>query len=156
VTRRHIRVDGEQVELPADLGCTLASVLRSAGHTGVKVACGRGECGACTVQIDGVPVMACTTLAATVTGEVTTARRIAQTSPDLAEAFADQVAFQCGFCTPGQMVRADAVLRECPSGRRDEVAKAMVGNVCRCTGYAQIVDAVCHVAHGRRTRKEAP
>lgn len=156
MTARHIRVDGEQVQLPHDLGATLASVLRQAGHTGVKVACGRGECGACTVQIDGVAVMACTTLAATVTGEVATVRQIAQDSPDLAEAFADRVAFQCGFCTPGQIVRADAVLRECPGGRRDEIAQAMVGNVCRCTGYAQIVDAVCQVAHQRNAGKEAP
>ncbi|MFI5426342.1 (2Fe-2S)-binding protein [Aeromicrobium sp. UC242_57] len=153
MTRRRLSVDGQPVEVDAALGESLLSVLRSAGRTAPKLACGRGECGACTVQIDGRPVMSCAILAATVTGDVVTAESVARTSPDLGEAFADNIAFQCGFCTPGQIVRADALLRDNPCPSRAEVAQGMIGNVCRCTGYVQIVDAVCDVA---RQREAAP
>lgn len=144
-----LKVDGQQVEVGPALDATLLSVLRSAGHTAPKLACGRGECGACTVQIDGRPVMSCTTLAATVTGDVVTAAGLAESAPDVGEAFADHTAFQCGFCTPGQIVRAEALLRDNPCPSRAEVAEGMIGNICRCTGYAQIVDAVCAVARQR-------
>lgn len=149
MTRRRLSVDGHSVDVDAALDETLLSVLRAAGRTAPKLACGRGECGACTVQIDGRPVMSCAILAATVTGEIVTAEGVAETSPDLGEAFADNVAFQCGFCTPGQIVRADALLRDIPCPSRADVAQGMIGNVCRCTGYVQIVDAVCAVARQR-------
>lgn len=149
MTRRRLSVDGQTVEVDAELDSTLLSVLRAAGRTAPKLACGRGECGACTVQIDGRPVMSCAILAATVTGEIVTAEGVAETSPDLGEAFADNIAFQCGFCTPGQIVRADALLRDNPCPSRADVTQGMIGNVCRCTGYVQIVDAVCAVAHKR-------
>lgn len=149
MTGRRLSVDGQLVEVDAALGETLLSVLRAAGHTAPKLACGRGECGACTVQIDGRPIMSCTILAATVTGEIVTAQGVARSSPDLGEAFADNIAFQCGFCTPGQIVRADALLRDNPCPSRADVAQGMIGNICRCTGYVQIVDAVCSVARQR-------
>lgn len=146
-------VDGQPLEVDGALDETLLSVLRAAGHTAPKLACGRGECGSCTVQIDGRPVMSCAILAATVTGEIVTAESVAESSPDLGEAFADNVAFQCGFCTPGQIVRADALLRDNPCPSRADVAQGMVGNVCRCTGYVQIVDAVCAVARQREAAR---
>lgn len=90
--------------------------------------------------------MSCTLLAGLVREPVTTAAGLGDCGQDLREAFADHLAFQCGFCTPGQVVRAEALLRENPCRSRDEVTRAMAGNVCRCTGYRQIVDAVCEVA----------
>ncbi len=149
MTGRRLTVDGQQIDVDAALDATLLSVLRAAGRTAPKLACGRGECGACTVQIDGRPVMSCTILAATVTGKIVTATGVSASSPDLCEAFADHIAFQCGFCTPGQVVRADALLRDNPCPSRSEVTEGMIGNVCRCTGYVQIVDAVCAVARQR-------
>lgn len=138
---------------PAD---TLLDVLRANGHTAPKRACGRGECGACTVLVGDRAVLSCVTLAATVTGPITTAAGLAESARDLREAFADCAGFQCGFCTPGQLTRAEAVLREavwdeagdrCLS--RDDIAAAMSGNICRCTGYVQIVDAVHRTAVSR-------
>jgi aerobic-type carbon monoxide dehydrogenase small subunit (CoxS/CutS family) len=127
-------------------GDTLLHVLRDQLRlTGAKEACGRGECGACTVLIDGVAVMSCVTLAALVRGDVTTIEGLTEEARDLREAFADRGAFQCGYCTPGQIVRAAALVRE--PGPPDErtVRTQVSGNVCRCTGYTQIVDAVLDV-----------
>jgi len=120
---------------------------------GAKEACGRGECGACTVLVDGMPVMSCVMLASLVSGEVTTVEGIAEESRDLREAFADAGAFQCGFCTPGQVVRAAALLREVPDPDERTVREQMSGNVCRCTGYTQIVDAVLLTARRRAGRR---
>jgi len=143
------------VPLDPDGARTLLDVLRGAGFTAPKRACGRGECGACTVLVGDRSVLACTTLAALVSNEVTTATGLGPVADDLRAAFADHAAFQCGFCTPGQIVRAEAVLRENPRRSREEIARAMVGNVCRCTGYIQIVDAVCEAAEGRSARRTA-
>jgi aerobic-type carbon monoxide dehydrogenase small subunit (CoxS/CutS family) len=131
-------------------GDTLLGVLRERLRlVGAKEACGRGECGACTVLVDGVPVMSCVMLASLVRGEVTTIEGLADEARDLREAFADAGAFQCGYCTPGQIVRASALLQG--GGVPDEatVREQMSGNVCRCTGYTQIVDAVLTTARGR-------
>jgi aerobic-type carbon monoxide dehydrogenase small subunit (CoxS/CutS family) len=141
-----LRVNGRAVDVAFAPGETLLRVLRDRLRlTGAKEACGRGECGACTVLLDGVPVMSCMTLAAVVRGEVTTIEGLTEEARDLREAFADRGAFQCGFCTPGQIVRAAALVRE--PGPPDErtVRTQMSGNVCRCTGYTQIVDAVLGV-----------
>ncbi len=153
-------MNGRAVEVAFAPGETLLRVLRDRMRlTGAKEACGRGECGACTVLIDGVAVMSCMTLAALVRGgdppgglgdppggsEVTTIEGLTEEARDLREAFADRGAFQCGYCTPGQIVRAAALVRE--PGPPDErtVRTQMSGNVCRCTGYTQIVDAVLDV-----------
>lgn len=154
--RRTLRVNDQVAEVEFSPGASLLNVLREGLRlTGAKEACGRGECGACTVLVDGTPVMSCVMLAATVRGEVTTIEGLAAEARDLREAFADLGAFQCGFCTPGQIVRATALLRE--GGRLDEraVREQMSGNVCRCTGYTQIVDAVLVVAGRREGRKTA-
>jgi aerobic-type carbon monoxide dehydrogenase small subunit (CoxS/CutS family) len=120
---------------------------------GAKESCGRGECGACTVLVDGVPVMSCVMLASLVRGEVTTIEGLADEERDLREAFADAGAFQCGFCTPGQIVRASALLRDAPGADERAIREQMSGNVCRCTGYTQIVDAVLATARKRAARR---
>ncbi|HZP95269.1 MAG TPA: (2Fe-2S)-binding protein [Candidatus Limnocylindria bacterium] len=135
-------------------GETLLRVLRDQLRlTGAKESCGRGECGACTVLVDGMPVMSCVMLASLVRGEITTIEGLADEALDLREAFADAGAFQCGFCTPGQIVSASALLREAPSPDERAVRERMSGNICRCTGYTQIVDAVLATARKRSARR---
>ena len=131
--------------LPADL--RLLDYLRDqCGLVGTKESCGRGECGACTVLIDGKAVLSCITLASRVQGHVETIEGVAEESAELRESFARHGAFQCGFCTPGQIVRATAILRGgCPD-TDVELRKAMNGNVCRCTGYNGIIAAIREVA----------
>ena len=154
MTARRLRVNGREANVELAPGDTLLHVLREQLRlVGAKESCGRGECGACTVLVDGQPVMSCVMLASLVRGEVTTIEGIAEPARDLREAFADAGAFQCGFCTPGQIVRAEALLRG--GGVPDErtVREAMSGNVCRCTGYTQIVDAVLTTARKRAARR---
>ncbi len=150
----NITVNGQTRDLTAAPGTVLASVLRERfGATSVKLACERGECGACTVLVAGRPRLACATLVELVDGEVTTAEGLAGESADLRAAFADLGAFQCGFCTPGQVVNATALLRAgLPADAEQARAKArahMSGNICRCTGYAAIIEAVCATARAR-------
>ena len=147
--RSDVRVNDQQpvdeTALPADL--RLLDYLRDqCGLHGTKEACGRGECGACTVLIDGQAVLSCITYAARVSGHVETVEGLADEALPLREAFARHGAFQCGFCTPGQIVRATAVIRQgCPASDRD-LRSAMSGNVCRCTGYNGIMAAIREVA----------
>ena len=155
--RTSLCVNGRAVEVAFAPGDTLLHVLRDRLRlTGAKEACARGECGACTVLVDGVPVMSCMTLAALVRGEVTTIEGLTEEARDLREAFADRGGFQCGYCTPGQIVRAAALVRE--PGPPDErtVRTQMSGNVCRCTGYTQIVDAVLDVWRERTAARAKP
>jgi aerobic-type carbon monoxide dehydrogenase small subunit (CoxS/CutS family) len=147
----HLWVNGIDQDVVVQSDATLLRVLRDQlDLTGAKEACGRGECGACTVLLDDVPVMACLTLAARVRGKVTTIEGLTDQSRMLREAFADAGAFQCGFCTPGQIVRAIALLRSNALvdavDPEQYVRRQMSGNICRCTGYAAIVDAILHVA----------
>jgi aerobic-type carbon monoxide dehydrogenase small subunit (CoxS/CutS family) len=145
-------VNGNRVTIGATGLRSLAEVLREdLGLTATKLACGRGECGACTVLVDGRPRMACTTPAALVRGEVWTSEGLAEESEPVRRRFADLGAFQCGFCTPGQVVHAVALLRRDlaaldPSVRRERVRHALSGNLCRCTGYQAIVESVCQLA----------
>ena len=154
---RGLRVNGRVVEVAVAPGDTLLHVLRDQLRlTGAKEACGRGECGACTVLVDGVPIMSCVMLASLVHGEVTTIEGIAPEARGLREAFADAGAFQCGFCTPGQIVRAVALLRETPNPDERTIREQMSGNICRCTGYTQIVDAVLTTARKEAVNRAAP
>src|SRR5437773_1448582 len=155
--RKTLTVNGRAAEIDIEPGDSLLGVLRERLRlVGAKEACGRGECGACTVLIDGAPVMSCMTLAALVRGEVTTIEGLAGEARDLREAFADRGAFQCGYCTPGQIVRAAALVREAGPADEGTVRRAMSGNVCRCTGYTQIVDAVTDVWRRRESARAAP
>lgn len=151
-----LRVNGRAHHVETAPGDTLLRVLRDKlGLTGAKEACSRGECGACTVLLDGVPIVSCVMLAALVRGEVTTIEGLAEEARDLREAFADAGAFQCGYCTPGQIVRAAALIRGTQPADERTVRFEMSGNVCRCTGYTQIVDAVLGTWRRRAAREGA-
>lgn len=153
--RARFRVNGKEVCLPVAPDTTLLSVVRNElALKGAKEACGRGECGSCTVLIDDVPMMACIVLAARLRGAVTTVEGLTEECRDLREAFADFGGFQCGFCTSGQIVRAAALLRGgLPEDRAEAerfVRYEMSGNICRCTGYNGIVQAILATAEKRR------
>jgi aerobic-type carbon monoxide dehydrogenase small subunit (CoxS/CutS family) len=135
-------VNGEGHAVEAPVGRSLAEVLRDdLGLTGTKIACNEGHCGACTVQLDGVPVLSCLTLAHTVAGrEVTTIEGLRE--HPLVDAFVRADATQCGFCTPGQIVSAAALVAANPSPSSDEIRHGMAGNICRCGTYPKIEEAI--------------
>ena len=136
-----LTVNGERHELDLPVGTSLAQTLRDElGLTGTKVACNEGHCGACTVQVDGVPVLSCITLAHAVEGEVTTIEGLRD--HPLVHAFARADAVQCGFCTPGQVVSAAALVAANPAPTREEIRHAMAGNLCRCGTYPKIEEAI--------------
>jgi aerobic-type carbon monoxide dehydrogenase small subunit (CoxS/CutS family) len=136
-----LRVNGNAYSFEAEVGRSLAQVLRDdLGLTGTKVACGEGHCGACTVQVDGVPVLSCITLVHTVEGDVTTIEGLRE--HPLVDAFVREDALQCGFCTPGQIVSAAALLAASPQPTREEIRHGMAGNLCRCGAYPRIEEAI--------------
>ena len=125
-------VNGQRYEVEAAVGRSLADVLRDdLGLIGTKIACGEGHCGACTVQLDGVPVLSCITLVHTVGSRSVTTIEGLRDHP-LVDAFVAADALQCGFCTPGQIVSASALVAANPSPSKDEIRHAMAGNLCRC------------------------
>jgi aerobic-type carbon monoxide dehydrogenase small subunit (CoxS/CutS family) len=134
-------VNGGAYEVDAPVGRSLAQWLREdIGLTGTKIACNEGHCGACTVQVDGVPVLSCITLVHRVDGEVTTIEGLRE--HPMVDAFVRADALQCGFCTPGQIVSATALVASNPSPSPDEVRHAMAGNLCRCGTYPKIEEAI--------------
>jgi aerobic-type carbon monoxide dehydrogenase small subunit (CoxS/CutS family) len=139
-------VNDEPVELTVSGSQTLLHVLREQLRlTGTKEGCGAGECGACTVIMDGQAVNACLILAPEANGKViSTVEGLAcgETLTPLQESFIDHSALQCGFCTPGMLMSAEAMLRENPTPTREEINRNMSGNLCRCTGYKKIVEAI--------------
>ncbi|GAA5039073.1 (2Fe-2S)-binding protein [Actinopolymorpha pittospori] len=137
-----VRLNGQRYQVDAPIGRTLAEVLRNdLGFTGTKVACGEGHCGACTVQVDGRPTLSCITLAHTVDGaEVTTIEGLRDHA--MVDAFVRCDALQCGFCTPGQIVSATALVENNPEPSREEIRHAMAGNICRCGAYPKIEEAI--------------
>lgn len=144
----HIRMtlNGEEVDVSFAPYKTLLEVLREdLGHTGTKHGCELGECGACAVLLDGKPVVSCLILALECDGRnVLTVEGLAsdRSLHPLQEAFADLGAAQCGYCTPGILVTAKALLEQNPHPSRDQIRDALSGNLCRCTGYLQIFEAV--------------
>ncbi len=141
-----LRVNGEAQTFAAEPHHTLLEVLREElGLTGTKHGCELGECGACTVLVDGKPVLSCLTLPLAVgDAEVTTVEGLA-TGPELHPlqvAFAEEGAAQCGYCTPGILMAAKALLDTEPHPTRERIALAISGNLCRCTGYTAIYEAV--------------
>jgi aerobic-type carbon monoxide dehydrogenase small subunit (CoxS/CutS family) len=137
-----LSVNGQTHAVAAPVGASLAEVLRDElGLTGTKVACNEGHCGACTVQLDGIPVLSCLTLVHTVDGrEVTTIEGLRD--HPLIEAFVRADATQCGFCTPGQIVSAAALVAANPAPSREEIRHGMAGNICRCGTYPKIEEAI--------------
>ena len=141
-----LKVNGEDREVYAAVHKTLLEVLREDLFlTGTKHGCELGECGTCTVLVDGEPVLSCLVLPVEVEGRrITTVEGMAQGGRlhPLQQAFAELGAAQCGYCTPGILLTARALLAERPSPTRQEVKEALAGNLCRCTGYTKILDAV--------------
>jgi aerobic-type carbon monoxide dehydrogenase small subunit (CoxS/CutS family) len=137
-----IRVNGEPYRVDVPVGRTLATVLRGElGLTGTKVACGEGHCGACTVLVDGVPTLSCIKLVHTIgEREVTTIEGLRDHS--LVDAFVRADALQCGYCTPGQIVSASALVAANPAPTREEIRHQMAGNICRCGAYPKIEEAI--------------
>ena len=145
-------VNEEPVELYVDANKTMLRVLREElALTGTKEGCGAGECGACTVIVDGKPVNACLVLAPELDGmHITTIEGLAKDGEltPIQQSFVDLAALQCGFCTPGFVMSATALLEETPHPTREEIIDAISGNLCRCTGYARIVEAIERAANG--------
>lgn len=141
-------LNGREVTLAARAGSRLLDVLREEGHlTGVKEGCGEGECGACTVMLDGEVICSCVTLAQTAEGgEIVTveglADRIGASVHPVQEHFVREMGTQCGFCTPGMVLSAVALLEANPEASHEEILDGISGNLCRCTGYVRIVKAI--------------
>jgi len=149
-----LTVNGRAQKLLVEARWSLLHVLRDhLGLTGTKVGCERGECGACTVLIDGKARYACMTLAVEADGhEITTVEGL-MSGEELGptqRAFAEEDAFQCGYCTPGQVMAAEGLLRSNPSPNLDQIRQGMAGNICRCGAYAHIFKAVATAADLKR------
>ncbi len=156
-----LKINGTAHELLVKPNETLAQVLRGTqlNMTGTKQACELGDCGACTVLMNGKAVNSCLVLAAQADGaEIETIEGLAvegQLSP-IQEAFIEGGAIQCGFCSPGMMMSAKALLDETQAPTRDQIRRGIAGNLCRCTGYYKIVNAIETAAHRRNAKEGKP
>jgi len=149
-----LMVNGRPYEVILEPRITLLDVLREQlGLTGTKYGCGNGDCGACTVLVDGKPTLSCLTLAITVKGKsILTIEGLAKgnTLHPIQQAFIECGAIQCGYCTPGMIMTTKALLDENPTPTGEEVKEGLAGNLCRCTGYVKIIDAVLTAAEAMR------
>jgi len=147
-----LRVNGELYEVAVHPHWTLLEVLREElDLTGAKKGCDAGDCGGCTVILDGKPVVSCLTLAVEADGrDILTIEGLAQNGQlhPIQNAFVEHGAIQCGFCTPGMIMSAKALLDENPNPTEEEVRQAIAGNLCRCTGYVKIVEAILAASQG--------
>lgn len=146
-----LTINGTRRELEIAAGETLLEVLRQLGFKGVKKGCGSGDCGACAVLLDGRAINSCLCLAAKADGrEVVTVEGLAkeQKLHALQEAFLEEGAVQCGYCTPGMLIAAADLLSHTPEPSEEEIRQAISGNLCRCTGYVKEIEAI-KVAAGR-------
>ncbi len=142
-----ITVNGEVIELLVEPNALLVNVLRDELYlTGAKYCCGTGQCGGCTVLVNGEPILSCLTLAVAVDGaDILTIEGVAEpdgTLDRIQEAFLDNAAVQCGFCTPGMILMAKDLLNRNPAPSEDQIREHIKGNLCRCTGYHRIVQAI--------------
>jgi aerobic carbon-monoxide dehydrogenase small subunit len=155
-----LHVNGERYEVLTETHKTLLEVLREdLGLTGTKRGCDLGTCGACTVLMDGKPYLSCLTLAVDVQGkEILTIEGLSQNGHlhPLQKAFIEKGAIQCGFCTPGMILTAKAFLDENSHPSGEEIKRAISGNLCRCTGYVKIVEAILAAAKGDRVTIRRP
>ena len=142
----NLKVNGVEEEVMIEPWWNLARVLRDAlALTGTKIGCGAGDCGSCTVLIDGKAVKSCIYPAMKARGkEITTIEGLAKNGKlhPLQQAFIDHFAVQCGYCTPGMIMMAKSLLDESPNATEDQVKLDMSGNLCRCTGYVKIIEAI--------------
>ncbi len=140
-----LHVNEEKYNLTVDANQTLLQVIRDLGQTGTKYGCGTGECGACTVLVDGkTSILSCLTLATLCDGmHITTIMGLEKDGElhPVQQAFIDKHAIQCGFCTPGMVLKTISILEENPNPTEDELRHGLEGNMCRCTGYEKIIDA---------------
>ena len=147
-------VNGDSYDILVDTHALLVEVLRDElgyGFKGVHESCGSGDCGACTVLVDGVPILSCVTLAVTVRDrEITTIEGLAKGNEldPLQKSFVEKGALQCGYCTPGMILTAKGLLSENPNPTKQEIKEGLAGNLCRCTGYKKILEAVSDAAKG--------
>lgn len=150
----HTTINGEAIVMDVDPSLSLAQFLRDKLYlTGTKIGCGKGECGACTVIMNGKAVTSCIIPVMRAEGAaIETIEGLADGAKlhPLQESFIEQGAIQCGFCTPGMIMSAKALLDQNPSPTRDEVREALGGNICRCTGYVNIENAVSDAAEKMR------
>ncbi len=146
-----VTVNGRPVSARIPAETTLLDFLRDQGYIEVKRGCDKGDCGACTVIMDGKAILSCITLALQADGSrILTVKSLGtwERLHPLQQAFVDYEALQCGFCTPGMLLAAKALLDHNPHPTREQIREAISGNLCRCTGYQKIVDAVEAVAKG--------
>ena len=152
----HLTLNGRPTEVRVEPNETLVDVIRDRlALTGTKKGCDAGDCGCCTVILDGKAVNSCLVLAVEADGRIVeTVEGLAQGERlhPLQQAFLDYGAVQCGYCTPGMLLSAKALLDEKPDAGEEDVRTAISGNLCRCTGYVKIVEAVLSVARGMRPR----
>jgi len=152
--RLKLKVNGDDYEVFVEPHRTLLEVLNNnLDLTGTKYGCGSGECGACTVLIDGRPVLACLTLAVSVEGkDITTIEGLSdgERLHPIQQALVEHGAIQCGFCTPGFVLKAVALLDENPNPSEEQVREYMRGNLCRCTGYVKIIEGILAAAKMKR------
>ena len=137
-----LSVNGHDYEVAGEVGTTLAEALRDdLALTGTKIACGEGHCGACTVLVDGAPILSCITLLHSLDGARVTTIEGLRDHP-MIDSFVRSDALQCGFCTPGQIVSAVALVESTPSPTDEQIRHAMAGNLCRCGAYPKIEEAI--------------
>jgi carbon-monoxide dehydrogenase small subunit len=153
----NVTINGDEYSLTVEPWRPLNEVLREdLGLTGTKLGCGSGDCGACTVLVDGRSVSSCLTLAVEVDGkEITTVEGLAPSGEELhpiQEAFIEKGAIQCGFCTPGMELSALYLLKRNPSPKEKAIREALSGNLCRCTGYNKIVEAIVEAGGKMRNK----
>lgn len=152
------KLNGKYIEIEAEPNWTLLDVLRDKfGLTGTKKSCETGECGACTVLVDGKSVTSCLVLIGQVEGkEITTIEGLMKNGEldKIQKAFAENGAVHCGYCTPGMIMSVKALLDKNPLPTRGEIKEAISGNLCRCTGYEQIIEAVEAVVRGEVQKNE--
>jgi aerobic carbon-monoxide dehydrogenase small subunit len=159
---QHVKMtlNGQPIEADIEPRLLLVHFIREVANlTGTHIGCDTTSCGACTVQINGIPSKSCTLFAVQLDGaEIRTVEGMEQNGAlhPLQEGFFEEHGLQCGFCTPGMLMTAEAFLREHPAPTDDEIRQAIAGNLCRCTGYVNIVKAIQHAAKHIREEQAAP
>jgi carbon-monoxide dehydrogenase small subunit len=158
--RIRVTINGKEYEHEVEPRLLLVHYIREKARlTGTHVGCDTGNCGACTVLLHGQPIKSCLMLAVQADGaEITTIEGMARNGKlhPVQEAFLDKFGFQCGYCTPGMILNASALLEESPNPNEEEIREALEGNLCMCTGYQQIIDSILHAAEKLRAAGTKP